>query len=132
MKVYYKPALLLLILFFMLTAVTVPVFAEGKDYDLSQAVAKKSDENALKSEVGKIGGSIVNAVRALFITFFAVAVLFMGVQSAGGGLKDPRKLELVKGGGITATVSAVLVYKAEEIVAFVLKMLNVHIDEYIK
>ncbi|MFZ5652042.1 MAG: hypothetical protein ACOY4I_14495 [Bacillota bacterium] len=119
-----------MILIFSITI--VPVFAGGSDFDLSKAVAQKSDENALKSEVGKIGGSIVNAVRTIFITFFAVAVLFMGLQAAGGGLKDPRKVELVKGGGITATVSAVLVYKAEEIVAFVLKMLNVQVGDYIK
>lgn len=130
MKVWRNPVLCLLILFFMLSIVSLPAFAS--DFDLSKAVAQKSDEDALKSEVGRIGGSIVNAVRTVFVTFFALVVLFMGLQAAGGGLKDPRKVELVKGGGVTATVSAVLVYKAEEIVAFVLKMLNVQVGDYIK
>lgn len=100
----------------------VPAYAEpdndsgrqtsGKvvDNDLSKAVESQGKE-ALKTEVSRIGGGIVNAVRALFITFFAVAVIFMGLQAAGGGLKDPRKVELIKGGGISAAISAILVYK---------------------
>ncbi len=99
--------------------------------DLSKAVEKQS-KDALKNEVSKIGGGIVNAVRALFITFFAVAVIFMGLQAAGGGLRDPRKVELIKGGGISAAISAILVYKAEAIVAFVLNLVGVDIAEILK
>lgn len=101
------------------------------DDDLSKAVEKQS-KDALKNEVSRIGGGVVNAVRALFVTFFVVAVIFMGLQAAGGGLKDPRKVELIKGGGISAAVSAVLVYKAEAIVAFVLKLVRVEVTEILK
>ncbi|MCL6612439.1 MAG: hypothetical protein K6T66_12935 [Peptococcaceae bacterium] len=99
--------------------------------DLSKAVESQGKE-ALKTEVSRIGGGIVNSVRALFITFFAVAVIFMGLQAAGGGLKDPRKVELIKGGGISAAISAVLVYKAEAIVAFILNIVGVDITELLK
>lgn len=95
--------------------------------DLSKAVEAQT-KDALKDEVNKIGGSIVSAVRALFITFFAIAVMFMGLQTAGGGLKDPRRVELIKGGGISATIAAVLVYKAEAIVAFVFDLIGVDIS----
>ncbi len=105
--------------------------ANEKDYDLSKAVTSQGKDE-LKNQVGRIGGSIVNSARALFVTFFAVAVLFMGVQVAGGGLRDPSRVELIKGGGITATISAVLVYKAEAIVAFVLDILNVPISDIVK
>jgi hypothetical protein len=101
------------------------------DDDLSKAVERQS-KDALKNEVSRIGGGVVNAVRALFVTFFVVAVLFMGLQAAGGGLKDPRKVELIKGGGISAAVSAILVYKAEAIVAFVLKLVRVEVTEILK
>lgn len=105
--------------------------SQKTDYDLSKGVSSQGADE-LKNQVGKIGGGIVNSVRTLFITFFAIAVLFMGVQTAGGGLKDPRKVELIKGGGVTATLSAVLVYKAEAIVAFVLDILNVPIGDFVK
>lgn len=101
------------------------------DDDLTKAVERQS-KDALKNEVSRIGGGIVNAVRALFVTFFVVAVIFMGLQAAGGGLKDPRKVELIKGGGISAAVSAILVYKAEAIVAFVLKLVRVEVTEILK
>jgi len=99
--------------------------------DLTKAVVDRS-KDALKSEVSQIGGRIVNAVRALFVTFFVIAVIFMGLQAAGGGLKDPRKVELIKGGGLSATLSAVLVYKADTIVAFVLNLVGVSVSEVLK
>lgn len=99
--------------------------------NLSKAVEAQT-KDALKDEVNKIGGSIVDAVRALFITFFAVAVMFMGLQTAGGGLKDPRRVELIKGSAISATVSAVLVYKAEAIVAFMFDLIGVDISSILK
>lgn len=141
-RLYLLPVLLLtaaLILF-----ASLPVYAatdasgssqgvSGKvlNDDLSRAVESQS-KDALKNEVSKIGGSIVNAVRALFITFIAVAVIFMGLQAAGGGLRDPRKVELIKGGGISAAISAILVYKAEAIVAFVLNTIGVGISDVLK
>lgn len=132
---------LLIMLFLFVFVVVPPCYAEnssntmqtGKidDNDLSKAVASQG-KDALKLEVSQIGGNVVNAVRALFITFFAVAVLFMGLQAAGGGLKDPRKVELMKGGGISAIIAAVLVYKAETIVAFVLNLVGVDIGSILK
>lgn len=142
MKKTFSPMLILLLVFIIMSAV-MPVYAvensstsqsgSGKvlDNDLSKAVQKESADT-LKSEVSRIGGSIVNAVRALFITFFAVAVIFMGLQAAGGGLKDPKKVELIKGGGVSATISAILVYKAEAIVAFVLSLLRVEVTDILK
>jgi hypothetical protein len=140
------PALLILLLFIVLTAGAAPVFAVAvddgtpppgsssvpdNDNDLSKAV-EGQNRDALKNEVGRIGGSIVSAVRALFITFFAIAVIFIGLQTAGGGLKDPRKIEMIKGGGISAVISAVLVYKAEAIVAFVFDLIGVDISSILK
>ncbi|NTW05213.1 MAG: hypothetical protein HGA27_03730 [Peptococcaceae bacterium] len=104
---------------------------EVTDNDLSKAIASQG-KDALKMEVSHIGGSVVNAARTLFITFFALAVLFMGLQAAGGGLRDPRKIELIKGGGISAAVSAVLVYKAEAIVSFVLSLVGVDVNSLLK
>lgn len=135
-------ALVALVSAILITAAALPACAatdggpaqtSGKvaNDDLSKAVETQS-KDALKSEVSKIGGGIVNAVRALFITFFAVATIFMGLQAAGGGLKDPRKVELIKGGGISAAVSAVLVYKAEAIVAFILNLVGVNVTEILK
>lgn len=99
--------------------------------DLSKAVEGKS-KDTLKTEVSKIGGRMVNAVRAMFITFFVIAVIFMGLQAAGGGLRDPGKVELIKGGGISATVSAVMVYKADTIVAFILNLVGVSVSDVLK
>ncbi len=99
--------------------------------DLSKAVEVKG-KDTLKEEVSKIGGRMVNAVRALFITFFVIAVIFMGLQAAGGGLRDPRKIELIKGGGISATISVVLVYKADTIVSFILNLVGVSVSDILK
>ncbi len=132
--------LLIIVIVVFLTPIS-PCFAEdttdirqtGKisDNDLSKAVANQN-KDALKSEISQIGGSLVNAVRTIFITFFAIAVLFMGLQAAGGGLKDPRKVELIKGGGISASIAAFLVYKAEAIVAFVLNLVGVDVSSLLK
>lgn len=133
----------LLLIVLIVSAAALPAFAAPGDDntgdgtgqiagdDLSRAV-ESQNKQTLTTEVSKIGGSIVNAVRALFITFFAIAVIFMGLQAAGGGLKDPRKVELIKGGGVSAIISAVLVYKAEAIVAFVLELLRVNISDVLK
>ncbi|MFZ5631968.1 MAG: hypothetical protein ACOY40_03910 [Bacillota bacterium] len=143
MKNKLIPLYVILLMIFVLAATVMPVYAlpddknnneksgQIADDDLSRAV-ESQNKQTLKTEVSKIGGSIVNAVRALFITFFAIAVIFMGLQAAGGGLKDPRKVELIKGGGISAIISAALVYKAEAIVAFVLDLLRVNISDILK
>lgn len=142
MKKGFRSIFILLLVIVIMSAV-MPVYAaednnapqsgSGKviNNDLSKAVEKQSADT-LKSEVSRIGGGIVNAVRALFITFFAVAVIFMGLQAAGGGLRDPKKVELIKGGGVSATISAILVYKAEAIVAFVLSLLRVEVTDILK
>ncbi|MCL6478409.1 MAG: hypothetical protein K6T65_08325 [Peptococcaceae bacterium] len=142
MRKRFNPLYVMLLMIFILTVAVLPAYAADDkndsektgqiaDDDLSKAVEGQSKQT-LKDEVSKIGGSIVNAVRGLFITFFAIAVIFMGLQAAGGGLKDPRKVELIKGGGISAVISAVLVYKAEAIVAFVLDLLRVNISDILK
>lgn len=145
MNIRLNPTCIAVFVLFIMIISIIPLFAfqgvigpaqaetssQKTDYDLSKGVTSQGKDE-LKNQVGKIGGSIVNSVRALFITFFAIAVLFMGVQTAGGGLRDPRKVELIKGGGVTATLSAVLVYKAEAIVAFVLDILNVPIGDFVK
>lgn len=143
MKSSSKYLSVMLLIVFIVTAAALPVCAAPDNDntgdktgqiagdDLSRAV-EGQNKQTLKAEVSKIGGSFVNAVRALFITFFAIAVIFMGLQAAGGGLKDPRKVELIKGGGVSAIISAVLVYKAEAIVAFVLDLLRVNISDILK
>ncbi len=137
----YKFCIYAILIFMIVFVLGIPVYAEDIgnskefkdviDNDLSKAIAGQS-KDALKIEVSHIGGSVVNAVRSLFITFFALAVLFMGLQAAGGGLRDPRKIELIKGGGISAAVSAVLVYKAEAIVSFVLSLVGVDVNSLLK
>lgn len=146
MKNKFKTLFIVLLLNFIIFTSVAPVIAapdpenqtpaqesSGKiaNDDLSKAVEGRS-KDTLKSEVSKIGGRMVNAVRALFITFFVIAVIFMGLQAAGGGLSDPRKVELIKGSGISATVSAIMVYKADAIVAFILNLVGVSVSELLK
>lgn len=144
MKIKIKTLFIVLLLNLIILTSVTPVIAapdnespaqetSGKiaNDDLSKAVEGKS-KDTLKSEVSKIGGRMVNAVRAMFITFFVIAVIFMGLQAAGGGLRDPRKVELIKGGGISATVSAVMVYKADTIVAFILNLVGVSVSDILK
>lgn len=87
MKNNFCSLLVLIIFIFGTTAMPAYPFVNDKivlvqsdldqdDNNLSKAVEAQT-KNALKDEVNKIGGSIVDAVRALFITFFAVAVMFI-------------------------------------------------------